>query len=137
MTGCVERVASLREPQHLLLTRPCDRCFEETGDTDSARQPTIDSSFDEAWREEGQRYRHADVALAAGLPCGGGQRPQMVVVVTSTSALRSRACPVDHSPWPWDAPPRAREARGCVFRKEDANYPIRYPQRYPGRGFAP
>jgi hypothetical protein len=46
------------------------RPVQETGDTDSARQPTIDSSFDETWREEGQRYRHADVALAARLPCG-------------------------------------------------------------------
>jgi hypothetical protein len=46
--------SSVREPQHLLLTRPCDRCIEEAGDTDSARQPTIDSLFDEAWREEGQ-----------------------------------------------------------------------------------
>jgi hypothetical protein len=60
----------VREPQHLLLTRPCDRCVEEAGDTDSARQPTIDSSLDEARREERQRYRHADVALAARLPCG-------------------------------------------------------------------
>jgi hypothetical protein len=62
----------VREPQHLLLTRPCDRCIEETGDTDSARKPTIDSSFDETRREESQRYRHADVALAACLPCGDG-----------------------------------------------------------------
>jgi hypothetical protein len=66
----VERVASVREPQHLLLTRPCDRCIEKAGDTDSARQATIDSGLDEAWREESQRYRHADVAPAAGLPCG-------------------------------------------------------------------
>jgi hypothetical protein len=79
----VERAASVREPQHLLLTRPRDRCIEKAGDTDCARQPTIGSGLDEAWREESQRYRHADVALAAGLPCGGGQRPQMVVVVTS------------------------------------------------------
>jgi hypothetical protein len=66
----VERTASVCEPQHLLLTRPCDRCIEKAGDTDSARQPTIDSSFDEIWREESQRDRHADVTLAAGLPCG-------------------------------------------------------------------
>jgi hypothetical protein len=46
--------SSVREPQHLLLTRPCDRCIEEAGDTDSARKPTIDSRFDEAWREESQ-----------------------------------------------------------------------------------
>jgi hypothetical protein len=39
---CVERAASVREPQHLLLTRPCGRCIEQAGDTDSARQPTID-----------------------------------------------------------------------------------------------
>jgi hypothetical protein len=30
------RIASAREPEHLLLTRPCDRCIEEAGDTDSA-----------------------------------------------------------------------------------------------------
>ena len=66
----MERAASVREPEHLLLTRPCGRCLEQAGDTDSARQPTIDSGLDEAWREESQRYRHADVALAAGLSCG-------------------------------------------------------------------
>jgi hypothetical protein len=55
----------VREPHHLLLTRPCDRCIGEAGDTDSARQPTIESRFDEAGREESQRDRHADVALAA------------------------------------------------------------------------
>jgi hypothetical protein len=37
--------SSVSEPQHLLLTRPCDRCIEETGDTDSARHPTIDSAL--------------------------------------------------------------------------------------------
>jgi hypothetical protein len=42
---CVERVASVREPQHVLLTRPCDRCIEKAGDTDSARQPTISASL--------------------------------------------------------------------------------------------
>jgi hypothetical protein len=46
--------SSVRESQHLLLTRPCDRCIEEAGDTDPARKPTIDSRFDEAWREESQ-----------------------------------------------------------------------------------
>jgi hypothetical protein len=40
--------SSVREPQHLLLTRPCDRCIEEAGDADSARQPTIDGGLDEA-----------------------------------------------------------------------------------------
>jgi hypothetical protein len=67
---CVERVASVGETEQLMLMRPCDRCIEEAGDTDSARQPTIDSSFDEAWRKESQRYRHADVTLAARLLCG-------------------------------------------------------------------
>jgi hypothetical protein len=66
MTRCGTRRVSAR-----------DRCIEKAGDTDSARQPTIDSGLDEPWREESQRYRHAHVALAAGLPCGGGQRPQM------------------------------------------------------------
>ena len=48
MTHRVECAASVREPQHLLLTRPCDRCIEKAGDTDAARQPTIDSGLDEA-----------------------------------------------------------------------------------------
>jgi hypothetical protein len=49
------------------------------GDSDSARQPTIDSGLDEAWRQKGKRDRHMNVALAAGLPCGGsdGLRPGM------------------------------------------------------------
>jgi hypothetical protein len=37
MTRCVKCAASVCEPQHLLLTRPCDRCIEKAGDTDSAR----------------------------------------------------------------------------------------------------
>jgi hypothetical protein len=47
-------------------------------DTDSARQPTIDSGLDEAWREESHRYRHADVMLAADLAMRAG----IVVSVT-------------------------------------------------------
>jgi hypothetical protein len=70
MTRCVKCAASVCQLHHLLLTRPCDRCIEQAGDTDSARQPTIDSGLDEAWGEERQRYRHADVALATGLPRG-------------------------------------------------------------------
>jgi hypothetical protein len=31
-----DRDSAAREPEHLLLTRPCDRCIEEAGDTDSA-----------------------------------------------------------------------------------------------------
>jgi hypothetical protein len=62
----------MRESQHLMLTRPCDRRIEQAGDSDSARQPTIDSGLDEAWRQKGKRDRHMDVALAAGLTCGDG-----------------------------------------------------------------
>jgi hypothetical protein len=62
----------MRESQHLMLTRPCDRRIEQAGDTDSARQPTIDSGLDEAWRQKGKRDRHMDMALAAGLTCGDG-----------------------------------------------------------------
>jgi hypothetical protein len=68
----VERVASVGETEQLMLMRPCDRCIEEAGDTDSAWQPTIDSGLDEARREEGERDRHLDVSLAAGLPFGDG-----------------------------------------------------------------
>jgi hypothetical protein len=56
----------------MMLTRPCDRRIEQAGDADATRQPTIDRGLDEAWREEGQRDRHIDVALAAGLTCGDG-----------------------------------------------------------------
>jgi hypothetical protein len=66
--------SSVREPQHLLLTRPCDRCIEEAGDADSARKPTIDSRFDEAWREEASdivmltwRLLHASRAAMASI----------------------------------------------------------------------
>jgi hypothetical protein len=45
----MEEPASMRESQHLMLTRPCDRRIEQAGDSDSARQPTIDSGLDEAW----------------------------------------------------------------------------------------
>jgi hypothetical protein len=64
--------ASMRESQHLMLTLPRDRRLEQAGDTDSARQPTIDSGLDEAWRQKGKRDRHMNVALAAGLTCGDG-----------------------------------------------------------------
>jgi hypothetical protein len=63
---------SVRQSQHLVLVRPCGRRPEQAGDTDCARQPTIDSGLDEAWCEEGERDRHMDVAPAAGLPCGNG-----------------------------------------------------------------
>jgi hypothetical protein len=53
MSRFAEHTASMRESQHLMLTRPCDRRIEQAGDTDSARQPTTDSGLDEAWREEG------------------------------------------------------------------------------------
>jgi hypothetical protein len=128
----VERAASVLEPQHLLLTRPRYRRIEKAGDTDSARQPTIDGGLDEAWREESQRYRHADVARAAGLPCGGGQRPQMVVVITSS----------ERTPFvPWTTPLGPGMPRHAPGKPVGAfplhDLPIRYPQRYPGRGFAP
>jgi hypothetical protein len=55
-----------------MLTRPCDRCIEQAGDSDSARQPTIDSGLDEAWRQKGKRDRHMNVALAAGFTFGDG-----------------------------------------------------------------
>jgi hypothetical protein len=42
-----------------MLTWPCDRRIEQAADTDSARQPSIDSGLDEAWREEGERDRHS------------------------------------------------------------------------------
>jgi hypothetical protein len=138
----VERAASVREPQHLLLTRPRDRCIEKAGDTDSARQPTIDSGLDEPWREESQRYRHAHVALAAGLPCGGGQRPQMWWSSRRASALSSRACPGGPLPLALGCP-AMREGSPWVRFPEGGRHtplhdlPIRYPQRYPIRGIAP
>jgi hypothetical protein len=38
------------ESQHLMLSRPSDRCIEQAGDADSARQSTVDGGFDEAPR---------------------------------------------------------------------------------------
>ena len=70
MSRCTECGASGREPQHLMLTRPRDRRVEQAGDADPVWQSIFDGGFDEAWREESQRYRHADVALATRLPCG-------------------------------------------------------------------
>jgi hypothetical protein len=77
----------VREPQHLLLTRPCDRCVEEAGDTDSARQPTIDSSLDE------ERYRHADVALstiAVPVSISDSHRRSRAIAVTSLTRASAR-----------------------------------------------
>ena len=64
------RRLSVREPEHLMLARPIDRRVEQAGDADPVWQPTFDGGIDEARREEGQRDRHIDVALAAGLTCG-------------------------------------------------------------------
>jgi hypothetical protein len=60
----------VREPQHLVLVRPPDGRIEQAGNADPVRQPTFDGGFDETWREEGERDRHIDVALAAGLAIG-------------------------------------------------------------------
>jgi hypothetical protein len=60
----------VREPEHLMLARPRDRRVEQAGDADPVRQSTFDGGLDEARCQEGQRDRHVDVALAAGLPCG-------------------------------------------------------------------
>jgi hypothetical protein len=59
--------SSVREPEHLVLARPRDRGVEQAGDADPVRQPTFDGGLDEARCQEGQRDRHVDVALAAGL----------------------------------------------------------------------
>jgi hypothetical protein len=60
---------SMREPKHLMLARPRDRRVEQASDSVPVRQPTLDGGCDEARCEEGERDRHVDVALAAGLPC--------------------------------------------------------------------
>ena len=60
---------SVREPEHQVLARPRDRRVEQAGDADPVWQSTFDGGLDEARRQEGQRDRHVDVALAAGLPC--------------------------------------------------------------------
>jgi hypothetical protein len=52
--------ASVREIQHLMLTRPRDRRVEEAGDADPLGQSTVDRGFDEARCEEGQRDRHME-----------------------------------------------------------------------------
>ena len=53
----------MRETQHLMLTRPSGRRVEQAGDPDPLGQSIVDSSSDEARRQEGQRDRHMDVAL--------------------------------------------------------------------------
>jgi hypothetical protein len=53
---------SFRQSKQPVLVRPLHRRIEQTGDADPVRQPTIDSSTDEAWREEGRR------SPAAGRP---------------------------------------------------------------------
>ncbi len=60
---------SVCEPERLVLARPHHRRIEQTGDAGSVRQPALDGGLDEARCKEGQRDRHVDVALAAGLPC--------------------------------------------------------------------
>ena len=57
------------EPEQLMLARPRDRGVEQAGDADSMWQSAFDGGLDEARRQEGERDRHIDVALAAGLPC--------------------------------------------------------------------
>jgi hypothetical protein len=61
---------SVRQPEPQVLARPRDRRVEQAGDADPVWQSAFDGGFDEARREEGQRDRHIDVALAAGLPRG-------------------------------------------------------------------
>jgi hypothetical protein len=63
------RRLSVREPEHPVLARPADRRVEHAGDADPMWQAAIDGGLDEARREEGERDRHVDVTLAAGLPC--------------------------------------------------------------------
>src|SRR5277367_1104837 len=60
---------SVREPEHQVLARPRDRRVEQAGDADPVWQSAFDGGLDATRREEGQRDRHVDVALAAGLPC--------------------------------------------------------------------
>jgi hypothetical protein len=68
MSSWTEYGASVCEPEHPMLARPRDRRVEEAGESDPVGQSTLDGGFDEARCQEGQRVRHADVALAAGLP---------------------------------------------------------------------
>jgi hypothetical protein len=70
MSRCTEHGASVRQPEHLMLARPRDRRVEQAGDADSVWQSALDGGLDEARCQEGQRDRHIDVALAAGLPSG-------------------------------------------------------------------
>ena len=67
---CTEYGLSVREPEHLMLARPCDRRVEQASDADPVWQSTFDGGFDEVRCQEGQRDRHVDVARAASLPCG-------------------------------------------------------------------
>jgi hypothetical protein len=67
MSGTRIQYASIKQ---LMLARPRDRRIEEAGDSDPAWRSAFDSGLDESWCEEGHRYRHINVTLAASLPCG-------------------------------------------------------------------
>jgi len=87
MSRFAEFTASMREAQHLMLTRPCDRRIEQAVDTDSERQPSIYNGLDEAWREEGQRDRHS----ARRHPTGPSRRRDQAAGRSLRMALRSKA----------------------------------------------
>jgi hypothetical protein len=70
MSRFAAHTASMRETQHLMLTRPSDRRIEQAGDADAARQPTVNGCLDQPRCKEGQRDRHLNMALAAGFACG-------------------------------------------------------------------
>jgi hypothetical protein len=63
----VERVASVREPEHLLLTRPCDRCIEKAGDTDADRHADLAAVRAPRIIGRGRAGAHSDLTGSSGV----------------------------------------------------------------------
>jgi hypothetical protein len=64
---CVERVASVREPEHLLLTRPCDRCIEKAGGTDAGRHADLAAVRARRIIGRGRAGAHSDLTGSSGV----------------------------------------------------------------------
>jgi hypothetical protein len=88
------------------LIGPSDRKVDQSGETEAAREATIDGGFDEIGREERQRQGHADRSLAFAFSSGdrfnglgrAGQKPVQPAMrfaksfgENETSACRQRS----------------------------------------------
>jgi hypothetical protein len=89
------------EPEQLMLMRPRDRCIEETGDTDSAREPTVDGGLDQSARKASEiviwtwrllQASRAAMASMVAVPASisASQCRPRAIAVTSLSRLSER-----------------------------------------------